>query len=167
MRGRPAARAGHRGLRRRARSRRTGRRHSGCGRDPDGEGTPGQPTRVPGGRAPRATLQNLLSFATLSAGRCRGGDTEQKVRSKACSRVSAPTSGVWSASEQTRLCPAGRGIAIPCRHRHGGHWWRSGRAALVAVVQAADFGQLDYLAHARRLDGSRLRRVFAHREVSS
>ncbi|MGA7741961.1 MAG: hypothetical protein WBP56_11080 [Polyangia bacterium] len=40
------------------------------------------------------------------------GDPEQKVRSKACSRVSAPTSGVWSASEQTRFRTACRGMAI-------------------------------------------------------
>ena len=41
-----------------------------------------------------------------------------------------------------------------CRRRHRGHLSRSGRAALVAVLQAADFGQLDYLAHARRLEGA-------------
>ena len=38
---------------------------------------------------------------------------------------------------------------------------RSGSQAFVAVVEAADFGQLHDLPHARRVDGSRLRRVLA------
>ena len=43
----------------------------------------------------------------------------------------------------------------------------SGSAALVAVVQTADFRDLNDVAHAGRLDGPRLRGVLAEREMSS
>ena len=52
----------------------------------------------------------------------------------------------------------------PCRCRHGGQLRRSGRA-LVAMVEPAHFWQFYDLAHARRLDGSRLGRVFAQRKM--
>jgi hypothetical protein len=53
----------------------------------------------------------------------------------------------------------------PCRCRHGGQLRRSGRAPLVAMVEPAHFWQFHDLAHARRLDGSRLGRVFAQRKM--
>ncbi len=48
-----------------------------------------------------------------------------------------------------------------------GRRFRSGRKARVAMMETADFGKLDDLAHTGRLDGSRIRRVLAEREMSS
>ena len=67
--------------------------------------------------------------------------------------------GAWPHSSR------GQGDGHPCRCRHVGQLLRSGRAALVAMVEPAHFGQFHDLAHARRLDGSRLGRVFAQRKM--
>ena len=56
-------------------------------------------------------------------------------------------------------CRTSTTLALPGRPRP------SGSEAFVAVVQSADFGQLHDLAHARRVDGARLRRVLAQRQM--
>ena len=45
--------------------------------------------------------------------------------------------------------------------------WRSGRPAFVAMMESADFGQLDDLTHRRRLDVSRVGSVFVQGKVGS
>jgi hypothetical protein len=44
---------------------------------------------------------------------------------------------------------------------------RSGRSGFVAMMESADFGQLDDLTHRRRLDVSRVGSVFVQGEVGS
>ena len=44
---------------------------------------------------------------------------------------------------------------------------RLGRPAFVAMMESADFGQLDDLTHRRRLDVSRVGSVFVQGEVGS
>ena len=103
----------------------------------------------------------LPSFARLSSGRRWEaepgwiGETNG-VLARECAHVGRVI-GVGA----NVVSSCGQRDSDPCRHRHGGHLWRSGCASLVAVMQAAHFGQLHYLAHARRVDGSRLRRVLA------
>jgi hypothetical protein len=43
-------------------------------------------------------------------------------------------------AEAVSSCGQRDGGQCQCRRRHGGHLWRSGRAALAAVMQAAHFG---------------------------
>ena len=118
------------------------------------------------GFAPSDVIRDRLSLASKSSDEQKRGSRRGRCCSAAQTRASAGAvwtgisvgSGGWRASD--RRPPSATDIGLP-------GLVRLGCEAIVAMVQAADLGQFDDLAHGGRVDRSRLGRVFAQRQMRS
>lgn len=90
----------------------------------------------------RNTVWSPLSFASPWSGRGLAADPGWigEIESVLAREHAHVRRMIGVEAEAVSSCGQRDGGQCQCRRRHGGHLWRSGRAALAAVMQAAHFG---------------------------